>query len=118
MASTKATGGNHHRCQPLGSPCILSKEVLRLTAAGLSQRQIARSFHLSHSVVGKYQAAAQRVGLGWPLTEELDDGTLAARLGTKTDDNSGTQASARRPHLWEAVISYLILLIVLTGTLR
>ena len=74
----------------------LVKEVLRLTAAGLSQRQIARSLHLSHGVVGKYQAAAQRVGLGWPLPEELDDGTLAARLGTKTDDNSGTQASARR----------------------
>jgi hypothetical protein len=32
----------------------LVKEVLRLTAAGLSQRQIARSLHLSHGAVGKY----------------------------------------------------------------
>jgi len=74
----------------------LVKEVLRLTAAGLSQRQIGRSLHLSHGVVGKYQAAAQRAGLGWPLPAELDDGALAVRLGTKTDDRSVTQSSARR----------------------
>ncbi len=60
----------------------LVKEVLRLKAAGLSQRQIGRSLHLSHGVVGKYQAAAQRAGLSWPLPEELDDAALAARLGT------------------------------------
>ncbi len=36
------------------------KEVLLLTAAGLRQRQIARSLHLSHGVVAKYQAAAHR----------------------------------------------------------
>ena len=70
----------------------LVKEVLRLTAAGLSQRQIARSLHLSHGVVGKYQAAAQRIGLSWPLPEELDDATLAAQLWSKTDD----PASVRR----------------------
>jgi hypothetical protein len=74
----------------------LVKEVLRLTAAGLSQRQIGRSLHLSHGVVGKYQAAAQRASLSWPLPEELDDATLAARLGTKTDDRSITQSSGRR----------------------
>jgi len=74
----------------------LVKEVLRLTAAGLSQRQIGRSLHLSHGVVGKYQAAAQRAGLSWPLPEELDDATLAARFGTKTDDRPVTQSSGRR----------------------
>jgi transposase len=74
----------------------LVKEVLRLTAAGLSQRQIGRSLHLSHGVVGKYQAAAHRIGLSWPLTEELDDAALAARLGTRTDDSSDVQSSARR----------------------
>src|SRR5260370_41414701 len=71
------------------------KEVLRLTAAGLSQRQIGRSLHLSHGVVGKYQAAAQRVGLSWPLPEELDDAALADRLGTRTDASPGTRANAR-----------------------
>ena len=52
------------------------KEVLRLTAAGLSQRQIARSLHLSHGVVAKYQVAAQRAGLSWPLADELEDEDL------------------------------------------
>ena len=68
----------------------LVKEVLRLTAAGLSQRQIARSLHLSHGVVGKYQAAAQRAGLSWPLPEALDDVTLANRLCTKESTRAPT----------------------------
>ncbi len=72
------------------------KEVLRLTAAGLSQRQIAHSLHLSHGVVAKYQAAAQQAGLGWPLPEELDDAALADRLWSKTGDSSGAQARAHR----------------------
>ncbi|MCA1606042.1 MAG: IS21 family transposase [Acidobacteria bacterium] len=74
----------------------LVKEVLRLTAAGLSQRQIARSLQLSNGVVAKYQAAAHRTGLGWPLPEELDDAALAERLWSKTEDPSSGQASARR----------------------
>src|SRR6266536_5912714 len=66
----------------------LVKEVLRLTAAGLSQRQIAGSLHLSNGVVAKYQAAAQRAGLSWPLPEEFDEAALANRLWAKTNDNS------------------------------
>jgi len=66
----------------------LVKEVLRLTAAGLSQRQIARSLHLSHGVVGKYQAAAQRAKLSWPLPADLDDTTLAKQLCRQTTATS------------------------------
>ena len=66
----------------------LVKEVLRLTAAGLSQRQIAGSLHLSNGVVAKYQAAAQRAGLSWPLPEDLDETALANRLWSRTNDNS------------------------------
>ena len=61
----------------------LLKEVLRLTAAGLSQRQIARSLKLSNGVVAKYQAAGRRAGLSWPLPEALDDVALANRLCAK-----------------------------------
>src|SRR5215213_4831086 len=74
----------------------LVKEVLRLTAAGLSQRQIARSLHLSHGVVGKYQAAAQRARLSWPLPEALDDDALANQLCTKPPQSSCAPASAAR----------------------
>ena len=56
------------------------KEVLRLTAAGMSQRQIAHSLDLSNGAVAKYQAAAQRASLSWPLPAELDDELLAQRL--------------------------------------
>ena len=66
----------------------LLKEVLRLTAAGLSQRQIARSLQLSHGVVGKYQASAQRAGLSWPLPDTLDDVTLANQLCTKPAESA------------------------------
>jgi len=58
----------------------LIKEVLRLTAAGLSQRQIAGSLQLSNGVVAKYQAASQQAGLSWPLAAELDEATIAKRL--------------------------------------
>jgi transposase len=51
----------------------LLQEVLRLTAAGLSQRQIARSLQLSNGVMAKYQAASRRAGLSWPLPEPLDE---------------------------------------------
>jgi hypothetical protein len=58
----------------------LITEVLRLTAAGLSQRQIASSLQLSNGVVAKYQMASQRAGLSWPLPDELDEAALAKRL--------------------------------------
>lgn len=70
----------------------LVKEVLRLTAAGLSQRQIAGSLHLSNGVVAKYQAAAERAGLSWPLPAELNDNALANRFWSKSKES----ASARR----------------------
>jgi len=46
---------------------------LTFNGCGPQPAQIGRSLHLSHGVVGKYQAAAQRAGLGWPLPAELDD---------------------------------------------
>jgi len=75
----------------------LLKEVLRLTAAGLSQRQIARSLHLSHGVVGKYQAAAQRAGLSWPLPEALDEVALANQLCTKSTESAPASAARVTP---------------------
>ena len=66
----------------------LLKEVLRLTAAGLSQRQIARSLKLSNGVVAKYQAAGRRAGLSWPLPETLDEVALANQLCTKPAESA------------------------------
>jgi len=57
------------------------REVLRLHwDQGLSDRQIATSCGIARSSVKEFLLRAQRAGLSWPLTEDLDDGTLEARL--------------------------------------
>jgi transposase len=56
-------------------------EVLRLKwAAGLSERQIARSLGLSRPTVAAYVRRAQGAGLSWPLPDGLDAATLEQRL--------------------------------------
>ena len=56
-------------------------EVLRLKwAAGLSERQIARSLGLSRPTVAAYVRRAQVAGLSWPLPDGLDAATLEQRL--------------------------------------
>jgi transposase len=53
------------------------KEVLRLhQEIGLSERQIAKSCGISRSTVKDYLHRAQRAGLSWPLSSELDDAQL------------------------------------------
>lgn len=56
------------------------KDVLRLHAAGLSQRHIATSLKLSNGVVCKYLRLAQTAGVSWPLPPEWNDQDLAQRL--------------------------------------
>jgi transposase len=53
------------------------KEVLRLSKEiGLSERQIAKSCGISRSTVKEYLHRAQRAGLSWPLSPDLDDAQL------------------------------------------
>lgn len=56
------------------------REVLRLKAAGLSDRQIARSIGSARSSVQACVRRAGAAGIGWPLPAELDESTLQARL--------------------------------------
>lgn len=56
------------------------KEVLRLAAAGRSNRAIARSVGIAHSTVREYRGRAQAAGLEWPLPAEVSDAELEARL--------------------------------------
>jgi transposase len=56
------------------------KEFLRLRAAGLSNRVIARSLGISHSTVRQYRQRVEAAGLAWPLPAELSDRALEARL--------------------------------------
>jgi transposase len=68
-------------------------EVLRLKwAAGLSERQIARSLGLSRPTVAAYVRRAQVAGLSWPLPTGLDAAALEQRLFP----SSATPAPATR----------------------
>ena len=55
-------------------------DVLRLSAAGMSKRQIAVSLGVSATAARDCILRARRAGLGWPLPEGLTDETLEDRL--------------------------------------
>ena len=69
------------------------REVIRLTANGLSQRQIGRALDLSNGVIAKYQSAARRAGLEWPLPPEMDDQSLGSLLN-RSDSDGGDSIRA------------------------
>ena len=56
------------------------RDVLRLTAAGLSSRKIAASLSVGATTVVDCLCRARAVGLVWPLPDELTDDVLTARL--------------------------------------
>src|SRR5215475_2407089 len=56
------------------------RDVLRLSAAGMSKRQIAASLGVSATAVGESVRRARRVGLNWPLPDDLTDDALERRL--------------------------------------
>ena len=55
-------------------------EVLRLRAAGMSGREIARSVGTARSTVAEYCRRADEAGVSWPLPEVLDEEGLEALL--------------------------------------
>jgi len=56
------------------------RDVLRLSAGGMSKRQIAASLGVGATSVGESIRRARRAGLGSPLPEELSDEALERRL--------------------------------------
>ena len=56
------------------------RDVLRLSAAGMSKRQIAASLGVSATAAGECIRRARRAGLIWPLPAGLADETLETRL--------------------------------------
>ena len=52
------------------------REILRLTALGLSQRNITQSIKASQKTVVKVQRRAQEIKLTWPLDETMTDSAL------------------------------------------
>jgi transposase len=56
------------------------RDVLRLSAGGLSKRKIAASLGMSATAAGDCLRRARRAGLSWPLAEDVCDAALEARL--------------------------------------
>jgi transposase len=61
-------------------PMRKSRDVLRLSAAGMSKRKIAASLGVSATAAGECIRRARRAGLTWPLPEGLTDEALELRL--------------------------------------
>jgi transposase len=92
------------------------RDVLRLSAAGMSKRKIAAALGVSATAAGECIRRARRAGLTWPLPDELTDEVLERRLfpppavATKDrrpqPDWAATHRELRRPGvtlqlLWE-----------------
>src|SRR4249920_881876 len=56
------------------------RDVLRLSAAGLSKRQIAASLGIGPTAAGACLRRAREAGVGWPVPDDLDDAALESRL--------------------------------------
>ena len=59
------------------------REILRLTALGLSLRDIEKSLKVSRKTVVKVQKRADELSLSWPLGESLTDAELEQRMFPK-----------------------------------
>jgi transposase len=68
------------------------REILRLTDAGVSQREIARRLGVVPSTVRETLRRFAAAGLTWPLGAEVADAVLEARLYA----NNGTKRGHRR----------------------
>jgi len=56
------------------------RDVLRLSAAGLSKRQIAASLGIGPTAAGACLRRAREAGINWPLPDDLGDAALECRL--------------------------------------
>ena len=90
------------------------KEIIRLHASGLSNRQVAKSIKVSPSTVSVIINRAEKAEISWPLPEKMSDSDLETALyptTTRTDakpmpDWSEIHKELKRPHvtlqlLWE-----------------
>ena len=71
------------------------RDVLRLSAEGLSTRQIASSLAIGRTTLRGYLDRAAELGLSWPLPPEMSDTDLEHRLFDRAYQN--TQRIAAQP---------------------
>ena len=71
------------------------RDVLRLSAAGLSKRKIAGSLGIGATATGECLGRARQAGVGWPLPDDMTDAVLEAQLYPASTVLA--QIKARRP---------------------
>ena len=71
------------------------RDVLRLSAAGMSSRKIAASLVLGATTVVDCLQRARAAGVSWPLLDDLSDEVLEARLSPAS--TTLAEIKARRP---------------------
>ena len=74
------------------------REILRLTAMGISQRNVAFSVGCAASTVQDVLRAARKVGLEWPLPEDMDDSAIRSRIYPPRDRSDASKAEI--DHAW------------------
>lgn len=67
------------------------REILRLTALGLSLRNIQRSLHVSQRTIMKVQHRAKELSLSWPLDGSLTDAELERQMFAKDTSPKSTK---------------------------
>ena len=67
------------------------REILRLTALGLSQRDIMQSLDVAQKTVVKVQHRAQELKLSWPLDESMTDDALGKLMFPKESKASSSK---------------------------
>ncbi|MGY3034028.1 IS30 family transposase [Bradyrhizobium sp. USDA 4354] len=70
----------------LAMRCV--RDVIRMKAAGLPSREIARQMGAAPSTVRLTIRRFEAVGLSWRLPDELTDAALEARLSAKIGNGS------------------------------
>ncbi len=68
------------------------RDVLRLSAEGLSTRQIAASLAIGRTTLRGYLARARAAGLTWPLPPDLSATDLEQRLFPRATQETSRQA--------------------------
>ena len=76
------------------------RELMRLTAMGVSARKIAIATGVARSTVAEYQRRIRAAGLAWPLPPEIDDDLS---LSTRLFEEARTQVRGRPEPDWAKV---------------
>ena len=78
------------------------RDVLRLSAGGMSKRKIAISLGVGATAAGDCVRRARRAGLAWPLPDDLGDEALEVRLFPASAALAAIKAGRPQPD-WPAI---------------